>query len=214
MARTPSKLTSLLVAKGISESIITSCLTIIQGDGRDPTAVRQTLLGEDGSVTDLIISGIGMVMSGWSFQTLDTKICNDATTNILGVLRDLKSAKKPLMVAISTTGISNGPRDVPLLFTALYHGLLAAPHKDKRLMEKAISDAQGKGDAIRGAIITRASLLTNGPAKGKGAVRVGTEDKPAVGYTISREDVGLWLFDEIVSGERDKWVGQKISLTY
>lgn len=214
MARTPSKLTSLLVAKGISESIITSCLTIIHGDVRDPASVRQTLLGEDGSVTDLIISGIGMVMSGWSFKTLDTTICNDATSNILGVLRDLKSAKKPLMVVISTTGITNGPRDVPLLFVPMYHGLLAVPHKDKRLMEKAISDAQGKGEAIRGAIITRASLLTNCPAKGKGEVRVGTEDKPAVGYTISREDVGLWLFEEVVNGERDKWVGQKISLTY
>ena len=214
VARTPSKLTSLLMANGISNSIVSSCLTITQGDVRDPASVKQTLLGADGLVPDLIISGIGMVISGWSFKTVDSTICTTATSTILGVLQNLKPAKKPLLVIISTTGISKGPRDVPVLFVPLYHGLLAVPHKDKRLMKDAIASAEAHGEAIRGAIIIRPTLLANGPAKGKGKVRIGTEDRPAVGYTISREDVGLWLFEEVVSGERDRWVGQKVSLTY
>jgi len=36
---------------------------------------------------------------------------------------------------------------------------------------------------------------------------------PAVGYTISRDDVGKWIFESFVK-EGKAWVGQKVSLTY
>lgn len=77
------------------------------------------------------------------------------------------------------------------------------------------ASTNGKSDAcIRGFVSIRPSLLTNGPA-GKTPVRVGTVPKPAVGYTIGREDVGKWIFDEIVDNEqRDRWLGEKVSLTY
>lgn len=50
-------------------------------------------------------------------------------------------------------------------------------------------------------------------------MRVGVESadaaNPAVGYTISREDVGGWIFDEIVNRNGgEKFAGKVVSITY
>ena len=86
-------------------------------------------------------------------------------------------------------------------------------------MEKTLTDAIAGASTqeawIRGVVIVRASFLTDGPALGKAKVRVGSESKPAVGYTISREDVGQWVFENVIQDEsRDQWAGEKVSLTY
>ena len=154
-------------------------------------------------------------------------ICRTAASTILSALALLQPSPKPLILVISTTGISAGPRDVPLAFYPFYKTLLANPHKDKSAMEKTLTDAFANANAnattdpnpteswIRGVVIVRASLLTNGPALGKESVRVGSEGKPAVGYTISREDVGQWVFENVIRDEsRDQWAGEKVSLTY
>lgn len=144
-------------------------------------------------------------------------ICAIASNNILSALALLQPSRKPLILVFSTTGISSGPRDVPLAFYPLYKVLLANPHKDKTAMEKTLTDAMvDPAEAwIRGFVIVRASLLTNGPALGKSKLRVGSEKKPAVGYTVSREDVGQWVFENIIQDEsRDRWAGEKVSLTY
>lgn len=132
--------------------------------------------------------------------------------------------QKPLFLVHSSTGISAGPRDVPLAFLPLYKLLLANPHKDKSNMEKTVTEAMSPPGSssdsepwIRGFVIVRASFLTNGPALGKTKVRVGSEQKPVVGYTISREDVGQWVFENVIRSEsaiRDGWLGEKVSLTY
>jgi hypothetical protein len=80
------------------------------------------------------------------------------------------------------------------------------PHKDKAGMEQAIRAETEKPAAeriIANSLIVRPSLLTNGPATGIDKIRVGTGDKPAIGYTISRNDVGLWLFHNAIRGELD-----------
>lgn len=153
-------------------------------------------------------------------------ICRIASTNVLSALALLQPSSKPLILVLSTTGISAGPRDVPLAFYPFYKTLLANPHDDKSAMEKTLTDAIANATVnnlnpnpteswIRGFVIVRASLLTNGPALGKEKVRVGSEDRPAVGYTISREDVGQWVFENVIRDEaRDRWVGEKVSLTY
>lgn len=147
----------------------------------------------------------------------DITICADASRTILAALADLKPVQKPLILGISSTGISAGPRDVPLLFYLLYKILLARPHRDKHNMEVllAAAAAEGPSSTIRGAVILRPSLLTNGPARGEPTLRVGSEQKPKVGYTVSREDVGQWIFQNIVRNEnRDRWLGEKVPLTY
>ena len=50
-------------------------------------------------------------------------------------------------------------------------------------------------------------------------MRVGQESteavKPAVGYKISREDVGGWIFDELVHRDGgEKFAGKMVSITY
>ena len=150
-------------------------------------------------------------------------ICGIASSNILSALALLQPSPKPLVLVLSTTGVSSGPRDVPLAFYPFYKTLLINPHKDKIAMEKTLTDAIANAHSpetetetwIRGFVIVRASLLTNGPALGKAKVRVGSEAKPAVGYTISREDVGQWVFENVIWDEsRDQWAGEKVSLTY
>lgn len=83
-------------------------------------------------------------------------------------------------------------------------------------MERHVTEQTAGGkvsESISGWVIVRPSLLTDGPALGERKVRVGREAKPAVGYTISREDVGGWIFDNFVKAG-GSWVGEKVSLTY
>lgn len=76
-------------------------------------------------------------------------------------------------------------------------------------MEKAIAEQTDRF------VIVRPSLLTNGKALGGTKIRTGTEERPAVGYTISREDVGRWMFENLVRGDAGaRYVGKKVIITY
>lgn len=208
VARTPSKLTDMLLAKGVTQDTITANLVITHGDVKDIHAVKAALQ-RDGVVVDLIVSGIGMILE-WN---ADSKVCREAARSFIAALKELNPPKKPRMLAISTTGLTEKARDVPIAFTFLYHVLLKAPHEDKRAMEKLIVEATGD-DVFASFIIARASLLMNGEAQGREKVRVGTEDKPAVGYTIRRADVGQFIFDDFVMEAGQKWTSQKLTLTF
>lgn len=206
VVRNPPKLTALLFERGVPPSTIESHLTISQGDVLNANDCKKALTLNH-RTPDIIISGIGVPPTGPEITT-----CTTAATNILSALPSLPSpsdGKKPLLIALSTTGISNGPRDVPLLFAPLYHYLLANPHRDKRNMEKAILEHTDRF------VIVRPSLLTNGKALGGTKIRVGTEERPAVGYTISREDVGRWVFENLVQGDQGpEYVGKKVIITH
>ncbi len=271
VVRTPSKLQSLLLARGVFETTVGSYLTIVAGDVRDQTAVEKALLSPEirsainnnsslnsdspppRSVVDIIISSIGgkpqlTLLNPLKPVTLDNPtICTDGTRTILAALSALQHGgqnslltQKPLFLAISTTGISGTRRDVPLAFLPLYRWLLAAPHADKAEMESLLVDTvlHGHNSSIRGAVVVRPSLLLDGTAKGLKSTRVGWEYSrldatelrepgnehgkngreealgPAVGYTITREDVGAWIYEKIVnSAERDSWMGKSVTLT-
>ena len=58
VARTPSKLTELLLSKGVSQSAISAHLSVTQGDVRDVGAVKSTL-SPSGQTASIVISGIG-----------------------------------------------------------------------------------------------------------------------------------------------------------
>lgn len=58
VARTPTKLTELLLSKGVSQSTITSYLHITEGDVLDDKAVKSAL-SHDGKIASVILSGIG-----------------------------------------------------------------------------------------------------------------------------------------------------------
>jgi hypothetical protein len=128
---------------------------------------------------------------------------------------DTNKIQSPLLVVLSTTGISSAGRDIPLLMVPLY-GLFGPPHKDKRAMEDVL-----RSSSSQQWIIIRPALL-GGDGKGEPTgkkIRVGTEkdgihEKLAIGYTIKREDVGFRIFKEVIQGEWTRWVGRAVTLTY
>ncbi|KAI4105285.1 MAG: hypothetical protein L6R37_002833 [Teloschistes peruensis] len=235
LSRSSSKLQTLLLERHVSQSIIDSHLTIVQGDIRDTNSVTRVLApppSKSNAFTStptlqLIISGIGRPPN-FSPNPLkptfdDPTVCQDAISTILAALRTLPpSSPKPVLATLSTTGISSRARDIPILMIPLYHWLLAVPHKDKLEMEALLQAEMTKPAqhrAIKDFVVVRPSLLTDGAHLGTNKIRVGEEvgatATPAIGYTISREDVGGWMFDRLVDGhEKDKYAGKMISITY
>ena len=221
LARTPSKLTDLLIKKDVPRATIDSNLHITQGDVRDVPTVKASLT-VNGHPAEIILSGIGATsLSELSSSSLD--LCKTAVSNILAALTELKAegkSNKPLLVALGSTGMTEGntPSDLPFLMKPMYKFMLANPHRDKKQMETAIYEHIALPEnehVIRGFVLPRPSFLTNGAARGGSKVRVGFEDKPAVGYTISRDDVGLWLFENLIDGkETEKFVGHLPTITY
>ncbi|KAI9843942.1 MAG: hypothetical protein M1837_005983 [Sclerophora amabilis] len=223
MVRTTSKLENLLAENKVPASKISQDhLTIIEGNAKDPAAVSRVL---QLTTVDIIVSGIGgapTFSNPLKPGLEDPTICEDATSTILSALRDQPPARKPLFIVISTTGVSELARDVPLLMLPLYHWILPVAHKDKANMEcLLVSEAAKPADqaCIRGFVAVRPSMLTNGPRLlgTETTVRAGTDANPAVGYTISRADVGAWIFEELIRERADggeKWVGEKVSITY
>ncbi|KAK9243888.1 hypothetical protein V1506DRAFT_543109 [Lipomyces tetrasporus] len=231
LARTPAKLTSQLLAQGLPQETLDQHLTIVQGDATKVEDVMRALL-LDGKLVSFIISGLGgkpvfqkSLRKPVSIDNPD--ICVTATETILNALREIcaenpsAAAMKPLLAYVSTTGISNGPEDVPFGFRFLYHVLLAVPHVDKRKMESIWTSHMAQPEAserlFRGVVGVRASFLTGGidykSGKGWKTLRVGVEEKPAVGYTIARADVGEWIFEQLIKKDGGEWVGKSVTLT-
>lgn len=227
LARNASKLTASMQAKGVTPETLARHLTIIEGNVKDLSAVKQTLQPPPGSnPVDKIVSGIGGtdIKMQWSLRKpatlIDPTICQDAGTNILLALKELQPATKPFLINVSTTGISpkGTPRDVPLLFAPLYHWLGQDMHGDKKVLQDKLAEHVQLPEYERGVwgyVNVKASLLMDGEGKGLQAVREGVEERPAVGYTIQRKDVGEWMFERLVRGEvRGKWVNGSVTVTY
>ncbi|KAF2435521.1 hypothetical protein EJ08DRAFT_341649 [Tothia fuscella] len=237
LARTPSKLRTLLETEHkISPSTLDSNLTIIQGSIKDSTPVKQTLAPSNVPAS-IIVSGIGATpkfeLSTTPIYMDDPHVVADGITTVLNSLRELRregvisDAQKPMFCTISTTGISKN-RDVPYAYYGLYHLALAIPHKDKKLAEQLVASAAmetGPEAPISGFVFPRPTLLKGGPAKGLGNIKAGWEKHPdalgaaegestvaAMGYSISRADVGLWIFENVIKGGR-AWSGRCVSLT-
>lgn len=225
LARTPSKLTASLASKGVNPDALAR-LTIIPGDAKDIEAVKKLLTPEDNSTVSAIVSGIGSTpVLQWSWMPVtiaDPTLCTTTMKTLFAALAALESTgmTRPDVVAVSTTGITSGPRDVPFLLVPLYHWLLHAPHQDKRDMEKMLWDETkkvAKERVTRRFVIVRPTLLTDGKS-GLAKVRWGWEGRPAVGYTIGRPDVGQWIFEyalqEGLEGKGSVGKDVAVTLTY
>ena len=224
LARTPAKLTRSMKDKGVSGENIDAYLTVVQGNVKDIEAVKQALQ-LNGQTVDTILSGIGGAPAlQWSLMRpvalTDPRICYDAGSTILQALTELKPVLKPLYIHISTAGIppAGMPRDVPLLLVPLYHWLIAAPIDDKAALEKKLAEHMQLPErerGIRGSVGVKASLLMNGESLGIKKIREGVDEHPAIGYTIHRADVGLWIFEKLLKTDvKDKWLNKNVSITY
>lgn len=224
LARNPSRLSQSLRDKGVSVSAIESHLTIVEGNVKDIRAVQQALQ-IDGAVVDFIVSGIGAAPKfQWSiFQPItldDTKVCQTAGSTILQALRVLNSAQKPVIINVMTTGIppEGKPWDVPVLLTWMYHYIMQVPHEDKAAVQDMLIEHMRLPETQRdlgGFVNIKASLLMDGTSKGLQLVREGVEDTPAIGYTIRRADVGLWIYERLLKTNiKDEWVNKGVCITY
>ncbi|AEO57249.1 hypothetical protein MYCTH_2303165 [Thermothelomyces thermophilus ATCC 42464] len=239
LCRTPSKLTSQLQQPDGGSGTVPPNLDIVQGDAHDAAALARCLARP----VDAIVFSLGgrPTLRGLS----EPQVCERGMATLLAALRETKAkreaaasatttergeeeirtrqergrgeGKKPRLVVVSTTGISEAERDVPLVMMPLYWAMLSAPHRDKRAMERLVVQEAGE---LADWTLVRGSLYTDGPAT-EGRVRAGMEDPvrrvvevaAAPGYTISREDVGKWLFEECIEGG-NKWVGKAAMISY
>lgn len=216
----------LLDSKGISPATVASHLTIHTGNSKDAAAIAPALLISNRPV-DLILSAVGGAPKFIRFGVPsidDPVVCSSTMTALLSAVRSLKSPTKPTLVAISSTGISDFGRDIPIAMVPLYHWMLAVPHQDKKAMEVAMTDdVTSTSPALGGFVGVRPSLLTGYEAKGVAGLKIGVEgakgvESLAVGYTVSREDVGNWIFEEILKGKKGARGGiyenRFVTLTY
>jgi hypothetical protein len=231
--RTPAKLTKLLTEAphSISQKVLDSNLIIISGDINNVASIK-TVFSHNPTV---VISGVGgapkMQASLLHPFILDQPtICADAAQNVVAALKELEAEKKlavkPFLVVIGTTGMSH-TRDVPILFMPLYHVVLEAPHLDKGNMEKTvIGAAKETPSVLSGYALMRPSLLTDGKSMGLDKIRMGWERHlldqegkdagpgPAIGYTICRADIGLWMYSNLINGDASEWNGRCVTLTH
>lgn len=209
LCRIPSKLTAIFPPE------TTPTLQVVQGNAHDIAAVSKCLVAEKGKLVDVIISTIGgkFILSKLTID--DKEVCRKGMAIILEALAQLRSGGatgKPHIVVGSTTGMSRFGRDVPLAMVPLYHVGLKVPHEDKAAMEDRLVES---GEAYT---IIRASLLVNGETSKE--IRVGIEDPKtgresnAIGYTISREDTGKWVADNLVLQLDGKYVNKIVMVTY
>jgi NAD(P)-dependent dehydrogenase (short-subunit alcohol dehydrogenase family) len=214
LCRTPSKLTALF-------STDTPNLKIVQGNAHDINAVSKCLQGENGKLVDAVISTIGgkPSMSGLTLGIDDPKVCGKGAATLLEAIAKLRQSGvqdngtgTPHLVAVSSTGISRFGRDTPLGIGTIYHLLGKVPHADKMVMEDRLAEGPEAFTVIR------ASFLTNGESTKN--IRVGIEDpktgpeSKAIGYTISREDAGKWISENLVLKSDSKYTNKFVVITY
>ncbi|CAC9886057.1 hypothetical protein D6D17_00217 [Aureobasidium pullulans] len=220
LARTPSKLTSSLKAKGVSESSFAN-LEVTKGNAKDVSAVKSLLQPPSGSIVDTIVFGVGAApklrLHIMPVTLDDPELCRTAMATLMAALSEIKAATKPRLLVISTTGITRGPRDVPMAYVPLYHWMLAVPHVDKEIMERLVWEQKDKAETekvIGEFAIVRPTLLSDGQGVGVQKVRYGLEDNPALGWMIDRKDVGDWIFEKLLKpSELGEFRDQAISLT-
>ena len=230
LVRSANKLTTLLKENAVTSSELKN-LTIVEGNSKNETDMVKALQ-INGQVVDLIESGIG---ARPTFKNLipsieDPNICENTMTTLFKALSAIRVSapsayKRPILIGISTTGISEYGRDLPLPMIPVYAALASQPHKDKKLMEKMIKTEGSKEDSLlSGWCIVRASFLEMGTKNvGWENLRVGVEEygkpmpKSAIGWVISRPDVGRWIYAALVKDEagimRQRYLNHCVGIT-
>jgi len=235
LVRTPKRLQDKLSSQGLSPDQLAN-LTTLQGNAHDVTAVKRALtFSGPETLVSHIVTGLGgspsLTFSIYRplriAQLDDPTICETAARTLITALSQIYtecprlSSHKPRVTFVSTTGISRGAEDVPFAMRMLYHEVLHFPHVDKKKMEDLFrGNMESEQPVFSGIYGIRPTLLTESKtwedAQGLQKVRAGTEDKPVMGYSIKRADVGHWIFMNSIHEEnlRKKWAGQMISLAY
>lgn len=208
LCRTPAKLTALFPAGSEPN------LRVVEGNAHDEDAVARCLVAADGRLVDAVVTTIGAAMKGLSFD--DPHVCQKGMEALLAALgrlrRDQGTTGRPLVVACSTTGTSRFGRDYPLYMAPMYKLVIRTVVADKVAMEDALA-ASGERFTV-----VRPSLLVDGATATP--VRVGIEDPKtgrettAIGRSISREDSGKWVADNLLLQFNERYADKLVTLTW
>lgn len=193
-------------------------LIVMQGDAHDTAAISKVLIKPSSPATmvDAVNFSIGGNVRA-NLTMYDPDVCKKGMTTLLEAIAALRSngvVGRPLIAVVSTTGISKHGRDFPLLFIPMYHIGLKAPHADKRAMEKSL---YGSSERF---VLVRPSLLQKSTESSKN-IRVHIEgesgiERKEIGYFISREDVGQWMFENLLmkADQANKFERKAVGLTW
>ncbi|KAK2605893.1 hypothetical protein QQS21_003733 [Conoideocrella luteorostrata] len=211
LCRTPSKMDAHFPNKPAN-------LILKQGNAHDAVAVGELLLHP--SDRTRMVDAVNFSIGGNVSATLtmdDPDVCKKGIAALLDAINTLRSngvSGRPLIAMVSTTGISEHARDVPLLLVPMYHIMLKAPHADKKVAEQSLRDSSERF------VLVRPSLLQDGEKPDR-EIRVHVEsgkgvEKKEVGYFISREDVGRWMYENLLenAGEQSQYEGKAVGLTW
>lgn len=208
LCRDPSKLSSVFP----SES--TPNLKIVKGNAHDVAAVSQCLHADD-RIVDVIVTSIGAKPIPHKFTVDDPDVCKKGAAVLLDALAQLRSSGitgSPHIIACSTAGFSRFGREVPLAMLPIYALFVKVPGADKVVMEDRFANSGEKFT------IVRPSHLEDGGSNK--TIRVGVEDpktgpvSDVIGYSISREDAGRWLAENLVLRMDEKYLNKNVLVTY
>jgi hypothetical protein len=232
LCRTPAKLTGRFPAAQHPN------LVVVQGNAHDEAAVAQCLIvpGTEAAtppcLVDHVVFSIG---GGFNFKCMtidDPEVCQRGMATLLAALKTCRQQQhtvgSPQVNIVSTLGISNKGRDFPLLLAPIYSYMLKVPHEDKKIMEErliqASAEAERSGEAGIDFVIVRPSLLMDGEKPDRDIRVPVVEDMKKsgeiverggnAGYNISREDTGRWIFEQLIRGEKHKYLGKGVSITW
>jgi hypothetical protein len=217
--RTPSKLSAIFPEAQNPK------LVIKQGNAHDVEAVAACLINpsDPSHLVDAITFSIGGVMDFAKMSLDDPDVCKKGMAAILAALQNLRNQGingKPLISVVSTCGISELGRDFPTLELPLYNFMLKVPHADKKVMEENLVASQENWVIIRPSLLVDPKEKNKHKEEGK-EIRVGVEDpiakkleSKAIGYYISREAVGKWIFENVLRDGGAKYQKKAVSITF
>lgn len=213
LCRTPAKLAAIFPPG------TTPNLRVVEGNAHDEDAVAGCLVASDGAIVDTVVTTIGAVMTGFLVFD-DPDVCRKGMATLLAALGrvrrdrgDAAGGRRPLIVACSTTGTSRHGRDYPFYMAPLYKLVIRVVVADKVAMEDALAASDERFTVVRPSMLTDGATTT--------PVRVGIEDPAtgrrdvtAIGRSISREDTGKWVADNLLLQFDERYAGKMVSLTW
>ncbi|KAH7032622.1 uncharacterized protein B0I36DRAFT_430049 [Microdochium trichocladiopsis] len=193
------------IARDVADVILSGIgsFPYFQWSIRTPFPLRDPTITEDGVAT--IFGALDDIFAG----TFSGKsAANRDEGGMTRRRRPSAPGKKPLLVVVSTAGASR-TQAIPWPIRWLYNYLLGPPLADKIKMEQLVMSDQGRH--VQDFVIMRPLILTAGGATEEGwewglsdaGARDGQslrerEPGPVVGYFVSREDVGKFIFEKVV----------------
>ena len=187
----------------------------MEGNAHDIAAVTKCLQIVDGQFVDVVVSTIG-AKPNMFLQMDDPTVCEKGAKTLIeaiSALRKSGTVGNPQIIVVSTVGLSRFGRDCPAVLHFLYGLFIKGPHADKVAMEDIVI---ASGETWN---VVRCSFLDWHYGESTRTIRVGIEDpKTGVevkehGWTISREDAGKWIAEELVIKRDAKYVDRTVSIT-